>query len=344
MGLLFSSSTALADGGARVVLLGPSERDPTVVRLRRELELLGLEVDFVPDAGAPRRPLADVARERHAPAALAVESSPPAVLLWTEPSRAPDAAPGQEMRLDQGAAEPRMLVLRAVELVRERLLPAPPPTDAGPEAARPAGVAEAPASPTSSTSAATTGPAVVPPAVATSELARARGPSMFAGPAVLASPGGVAATPHVWLGARWAPLARLDLELLAFLPTTAATVTAPEGSMSLRAGALAAGMAVRLTEPASTLFVTAGAGLGVILTAFEGEARAPWQSASGLRAGMLPYLRAGGGYWLVPWLALRADVMTGFALPQPTLSIAGKRVAVFGEPTAVFAAGLEVRP
>jgi hypothetical protein len=114
--------------------------------------------------------------------------------------------------------------------------------------------------------------------------------------------------------------------------------------MTLRVGAVAAGAALRITEPAASLFVTAGAGLGAMVAGFEGQARAPWEPAGGLRASMLPYAHAAAGYWLLPRLALRADVMVGFALPEPVLIIAGQRVATFGEPATLVAAGIEVRP
>src|SRR6185437_7086948 len=171
-----------------------------------------------------------------------------------------------------------------------------------------------------------------------------RGPSMFLGPGVLASPGGVEAMPDVWLGARWGPVSVLDLEILAFLPTMPATVSAREGSMMLRAGAVVAGASARLTDPAARFFATAGAGLGAMLVAFSGQAIPPWQAASGLRGTVLPYLHASAGYWIVPRVAVRADVLTGFALPQPVLTIAGERAAAFGEPAAMFAAAVEVRP
>src|SRR5262249_27772296 len=151
-------------------------------------------------------------------------------------------------------------------------------------------------------------------------------------------------TPHVWLGARWAPLDRVDLELFGLIPTTSASATAPEGSMTLLAGAVSAGAGVRITEPASRLFATAGAGLGALVTTFDGQASSPWKSASGTRWSMLPYVRAGAGYWLLPQIAIRADVMAGFALPEPVLMIAGHQVAYFGEPATVLAAGIEVRP
>ncbi len=149
--------------------------------------------------------------------------------------------------------------------------------------------------------------------------------------------------PDVWLGARWAPASRVDLELLALVPTLAASVSAPEGSMTLRAGGLGAGAAVKLIEPSARVFATAGAGLGVLITAFSGQARAPWLSASGVRGSMLPFVHAGAGYWLAPRVALRADLVTGFALPEPVLTIAGRAVATFGEPLVLLAAGIEVR-
>lgn len=339
--LVLFAAPALADTGARVVLLGRSDRDPIVIRLRRELELLGMEVELVIDAGAARRALADVARERDASAAVAVETSPSAVVLWTHPSQVPGASAGEEIRVDQalaGTPEPRLLVLRAVELLRERLLPAPASPALPDAGADPGRSPEAPAASSSLAAPVSAVPSPVP--VASS----ARVPSLFVGPALLASPGGVDATPHVWLGARSPPLGRVEVELLGFLPTTAASVSAAQGSMSLRVGALGAGAGLGLNDPASRLFVTASAGLGVMLAAFDGQARPPWRSARGLRWAMLPYAHAAAGYWLGSRLALRADVMTGFALPEHVLTIAGRRAAVFGEPAALFAAGLEVRP
>jgi len=114
--------------------------------------------------------------------------------------------------------------------------------------------------------------------------------------------------------------------------------------MMLRAGAVVVGASLRLTDPAARLFATAGAGLGAMLVAFSGQASPPFQAASGLRGTMLPYAHAAAGYWIVPRVAVRADVLVGFALPEPVLTIAGQRAATFGEPAALVAAGVEVRP
>jgi hypothetical protein len=281
------------------------------------------------------------------------------VVFWIDPARHPDAAAGSQTWVDEAAAgssDPRMLVVRAVEILRGHLLPvaaaphplheagaAPPrPVDASSAASAPAAP---PAAPTPAEAGAPADADAPKPPHPRAVLPDGRGPSFFLGPAVLASlPGGVGATPQVWTGARWAPVTRIDLELLAFAPTIPARVSAPEGSSTLRAGALGAGGGLRLLDPASSVFATAGAGLGAMLIAFDGQAQPPWKSAGGVRVTMLPYTHFGAGYWLVPRFALRADVMIGFALPEPVLWIAGHRVAVFGEPAAIFAASVEVRP
>ncbi|APR87555.1 Flagellar hook-length control protein FliK [Minicystis rosea] len=322
--LLVIGSIALADGGTSVVLLGPSADHPLVVRLRRELELVGIEVTLV--IGAEHRDLARTAHDHHAAAAVAVEASPPAVVLWTDPAQHPTSDRGAEIRVESGAGDPQLLALRAVETLRERLLPAPPP-EARASAAPPASAAP------------TTPPPTSPPPLSS----EGRGPSAFVGGAVLASPGGVSVTPHVWLGLRWAPVERVDLELIGFLPTTAATVSASEGSMHLRAGAVGAGATARFGDPRG-LFAAAGAGFGALVSAYGGEAEAPWRAVSGVRASLFPYAHAAAGVWLARHFALRADLLCGFALPQPVLVIANRHLATFGDPTVVIAAGLEVRP
>jgi hypothetical protein len=136
----------------------------------------------------------------------------------------------------------------------------------------------------------------------------------------------------------------MDLEVLALVPTTAVSASAPEGSMTFRAGAVAGGVAAKLVAPPSDLFVDAGAGFGVMLAGFDGQTRPPWISAGGVRATMLPYAHASVGYWVASRIAVRGDLFTGFALPEPVLTIAGQKVAAFGEPLAAFCAGVELRP
>jgi hypothetical protein len=337
MALVAIGSRALARDVARVLVLGPSPDDPTVVRIRQELQILALDVEVAPAPSSPD--LAAAARDHGATAVIVVEPSPPAIVVWIDPARHPDPA-GPEVRIDEDAAtaaDPRIAALRAVELLRERLLPAPPPPPPAPPAdAGPPPEASAPPPP----------PPPPPPRRDQRPPAprETHDPSMFLGAAVLAGPGGVGATPHVWLGARFTPTRPIDLELTAFLPTTAATVASADGSMSVRAGGLSAGVGVRLTDPASRPFALAGLGIGAMIAGFTGQAQAPWKGASGMRPSMIPDVHAAAGYWVASHLAIRADVRAAFALPEPVLLIAGSRVASFGEPAVLVAAGLEVRP
>lgn len=355
---LLLGSMALADSAPRVVLVGPSEKDATVVRIRQELQILGLEVEFVA-ASALHGDLAATARAHGASAAAQVQPRPPAVVIWTDPERFPDVGADPELRVDEvfaGTAEPGLLALSAVELLRGRFLPVSAPASVG----QGAGAAEAspevdaapkvtaptpPATTLSARPAPSPGPHDAPrPAPSGAPPGRARGPSAFVGPALFVSPGGLAATPSVWLGARWAPMGRVDLELVGFAPTTAATVSALEGSVDLRVGVLGAGASVRLVEPTADVFASAGLGLGAFLSLFAGEARRPWLAAQGSRWTALPYARASAGYWFAQHLALRGDVMLGASLPRPVIRIAGREIASYGEPAVFLAVGLEVRP
>lgn len=319
LGWLALAPDALAGGPARVLLVGPSEQDPTVVRLRRELTLIGAEVETAPGEGDRPDPEA-LSRTRQAAAVVVVES-PRAARVW---------AGGAEVRVDEASGDSRLLVLRAVEILRDRLFPDPAAPVAPIAPAAPPAPAARRAEPT------VAAPAPPPP--------RRGRVSAFLGPALLASPGGLSATPHVLLGARWSPADRLELELVSLLPTTAANVTAAEGSVDVREGAVAAGVGARLTPAASAFFLTAAAGAGALISAYAGDARAPYRSASGARGSLLPYAHLAAGYRVTAAVAVRSDLIAGFALPQPMVSIDGRRAASFGEPALAFALALEVEP
>jgi hypothetical protein len=325
---LVAASIALAQGATHVLLIGRSEKDPSVKRIEQELRILGLEVEFLP-ASKSRGSLANNARAQGATAAAEVQTSPPAILLWTDPVRFPDVGGGPELRVDEGSAgtaEPGLLALRAVELLHGRILPVsatPPgsPDGGAPDAAPPD---SAPPKPTAQTPV----------------------PSSFSasvGPAVLMS-SGVDPTFHLWIGARLNLATRVDLELAGAIPTTASVVPGITGTAGARLGTLGLGATFRFTEPTSPLFVTAGLGLGALIAVVSGDALKSSKAALGTSAGALPYLRVGGGYWLVDHVALRGDALLGAALPAPAAQVKGKDVASFGTPTVTLAAAIEVRP
>ncbi len=327
-------SLALARGETHVLLIGRSEKDPSVKRIEQELRILGLEVEFLP-AGKSRGSLADKARARGATAAAEVQTDPPAILLWTDPIRFPDVGGGLDLRIDEGSAgtaEPGLLALRAVELLHGRILPVP--AQAG--APLDGGTADA---------AATTDAGAAPPPEPrpTTEPARLSPFSAFVGPAILTS-SSVDPTLHVWLGARVNLATRIDLELAGAIPTTATAVPGVTGTAGARIRTFGLAANFRFTEPASPLFASAGLGIGALVSVVSGDATKASNAALGTRAGALPYLRAGAGYWIASHVALRGDALLGTTLPAPVIKVKSDDVATFGAPTLIFAAALEVRP
>lgn len=324
-------------GDRHVLVIGPSATHPTVVRVRQELALLGLDVEVAtPPPGAD---LATLAREHGAAAVARVEDAPAEIVVWVDASHSAGAS--QETRVSQslsGSTEPGLLALRAVELLRGRLLPVPVSATA-PSAAPSVSSASAPGAGTAAvSSAAPTAervplPPLHPPRV-----------TLHLGPALVLSPGGVPAAPALRAGGAFRIAGPVELAGLVMIPLAPATVAASEGEIDLRTVAFGAGANVFFTSPASALAVHAGAGLGAAAFFFDGRAVAPWVAASGTRWSALPFLEAGAAYTFTPVLALRADLLAALALPGPVLVIAGREVASFGSPTVFASLALEVHP
>lgn len=341
-----------AAGDLHVLLIGPSATHPTVVRVRQELTLLGLDVEVM--TGGAKLDLATAAREHDASAAARVEDTPPEIVLWVDAAHS--AGTAQESRVSEslaGRAEPGLLALRAVELLRGRLLPvAATPAITGTATVSPDPAPAPTSAPTSASAAATAAPAPSGTGTAPPEgsgaphaaLPRASRGSLHIGPAVAVSPGGAPALPALRLGGAWRFLARLELDALALIPLAAATVTAPEGQIDLRVLAAGTGVNVHFTRPESALALHAGGGIGIATFFFEGRATAPWISASGTHAAAMPFIEAGAGYRFTPVIGLRADVLAALARPEPVLVIAGREVASFGSPLVLASIALEIHP
>lgn len=334
----------------RVLLIGPSNDDPTVARVRQELTLLGLEVAVV--APAPGTDLADLARSHGAAAAARVEASPPEIVLWVD--EAHSAGLPQESRVSESVksgADPGLLALRAIELLRGRLVPVP----ASPSAAASSAAAPEPPSPVVSSSAAPSGTVAAAPPTARPPAPRAprapaqeeRSPSRFGvhvGPAIAASPGGVPVSPSLRAGVAWRLVGPIEVGGVVMIPLAGGTVAAAEGQMDLRVIAIGAGASARWVDPLPRLSLHAGLGAGVAGFLFEGRAVPPWVAASGDRWSALPFVEAGASYRFTPVFAVRADVLAALALPQPVLVIAGREVGSFGAPAVFTSIAVEVHP
>lgn len=334
---LFAVTIGIASD-LRVLLIGPSATHATVVRVKQELTLLGLDVEV--EIGSARTDLATAARQHDAAAVARVEDAPPEIVLWVDAAHSGGTA--QETRVSEsiaGQAEPGLLALRAVELLRGRLLPVPAaiPDDATPTAAP--GVTAAPTA-IPSASARPEGSAAPRPSL---PLRPSRG-SLHLGPAILASPGGVPVSPVLRLGGGWRVASPIEIDGLAMIPLTGATVSGRAGEIDLRVLAIGAGASVHFLGAASPLSLHAGAGVGLVGLFYEGRATAPRVGASGSRWTALPYLEAGAGYRFTPLLGLRADVLAGIARPEPLLRVDGEPVASFGTPLFLASIALEVHP
>jgi hypothetical protein len=360
---IVAGSLVLADG-PRVIIIGPSPKHPTVVRVRDELQVLGLEVEVV-TSGTGALDLSAIARQRNAAAVARVEDWPPEVIVWVDPARQPGgAATSSEIRVSEslsGPVEPGLLALRAIELLRGKLIPVPfaqsidggdvgdaealtdagalpedAPTDAGEDAT--ADASSLPARPAPSSSAIRPRPA---------PRAQPEPDSHFSGylaGSALLSPGGVPVMAQMRLGAGWSPHPRLGVEGLVFLPVAPATISTPEGTIELRAISFGVGPIARLTDPTADLSATATVGMGAMLLLFEGSAPPPFISMEGSRWTAIPYAGAGLSYRIHPRLALRADAIAAIALPEPVVRAAMREVASMGRPALLFSFGIEVRP
>lgn len=322
--ILLAGSLVLADR-PRVVIVGPSASHPIVTRVRDELTLLGFDVHVEIDLETSD--LASIAQRANARAAARIGAAPPMIDLWVAAGASPDVESLRE------PADGALLALRAVELLRAKLLPVPPiegspDASAAPPTARPA--------------------ASAPPIAATAiSPAKPRAPRPFnisAGPALMLSPGGVPAAVHVRVGAEWDPSPRVGLETMVFVPTAPSTVTAAEGAIDLRVLEFGGGIRGNLLDPGSDLGLALGLGLSAVLLAFEGRALPPWAADSGHRWAASPYGSISATYRFHPRVALRLDLVASLVRPEPVLRIAGRDVASFGQPAVFSSLGVEVRP
>ncbi|MEZ4301664.1 MAG: hypothetical protein R3B70_42410 [Polyangiaceae bacterium] len=354
LALVLACAALLAGGqlradGLRVLLIGPSASDPTVTRVRQELSLLGLEVDVI--APAPPDSLADLAHAHGAAAVARVDTSPPEILLWVDEAHSAGTPQGSRVSESMsGAADPALLALRAVELLRGRLLPVPdgpplPTSTADNPSLPPTATSTLPSPPPTAT--ATLAPTATATLAPTSTAALPTSPRRFhvhAGPALAASPGGVPPMAAVRLGASFTIGGPVEVGALLMLPLSAGTVAAPEGEMDLRVFSIAATAAARFSPPVPHLSLLAGAGLGAAGFLFEGHALAPYEGTSADRWTALPFVEVGAAYRFTPLLALRADLLAAFAAPRPVLVIANREVADYGLPALLFSISLEVSP
>jgi len=337
----------MADESARVLIVAPSLRDTTAIRLRDELAVLGFDVVLV-QADSAATNLSEAAHAAGASAVARVESWPPEILLWVG-----DRATTSDETLHvseslQGKVESELLALRAVELLRGRLLPvpvasssasAPAPSAEPPVPSAPLVVAAPAPAPSASVVPEKPRPKPIRPPVRREKL------SVFAGPAMFASPGGLSPAVHLAFAARFPLVHSLSAETWGMLPLTSGTVKSADGEMALRLFFLGAGLAERVTALDNPFVLSIGAGIGPMLLSFDGQSsNAAYSAVSNAKWAGFAYGRLGLGIRVHPMFRLRFDGLVGPVFPEPVLRIVGREVAHLGRPAVFLTLGAEMTP
>ncbi|MCC6217153.1 MAG: hypothetical protein IT376_20005 [Polyangiaceae bacterium] len=324
-----------------------------VGRLRAELEHLGFRVTIGPTA---RAPLEDQARAAGVDAALRVTPDRRGVEVWAVNTES-RASALREVVLPAGEADPGVVAVRAVELVRAAFLeldvelPAPdraePRDDAGAD-----DDGERPSPPLAASAAPDAAPVVPVPATrsaapgAEGRAAPARRveraepvAALGAGPAVVVSGGGVPPAGQLALAGRLRLGDHAALGAVLGYAIVGGTLRGSEGSAEPRAHVAGLDLAYR-GALGGRWVLRAGVGAAGLWLQVRGAAVAPYESRAAATLVALPYGVAGVEAW--PWasLGIAADVRAGVPVPDPDVHFADRVVATWGAPVVVAGVAL----
>lgn len=312
------SARAQAPSKTVVMVVAPSAL-PLALRLRQEIESLGLAVKWLPSERAQLPSL-----EQEATSAGAVASIRIAPMGGSDVDMSIfDRATGKTVSwklvaassTDPAAGE--LIATRSVELLRASLLQM---------AARP----ESP-------------PAPPRPSAAPAELARERPENLalWLGPAVLSStdfrPG-----VHVVSGLTWMPFTRLGLSASALVPVLPQQLSRPEGSVELYGSFYRLGGVLEATGPQApvSLRLTAAAGVGRL--ELGGQASPNYRGVTEGRWVACPSLGVTARFALASHLRLFVDGNGSIAFPKTVIRVAGREATEWGRPVLGAALGLEL--
>jgi hypothetical protein len=315
---------------ARVLVVGPADA-PATALVRDELRAIGLVV-VGPERHAPSVSLEELAEWRAADAVVRVSGDQEEMDVWVRDVGRPAfevTVRSSETRAPNSA---RLLALRAVELVRGRLVEVVSTTVGAPEPGK-NDVERAPRRPS---------PQPVRPPPAPEALEGHHRASLLIAPTLAWSPGGVPLMGHVLLEAGWWLAPRFELAVCGVLPISAASMDARGGSIAVRTLMLGAGVRVELLPTDHVLSIGLRAGVGALRGSYERTAPNPvFSGIDESEWSLLPWLGSGLGWRISPAVLLRADALLGLALPELTIDDGVTQTARFGRPAAFLALGFE---
>lgn len=305
-----------------VMVVDPSAL-PLALRLRQEIESLGLFVKWLPAERARLPSLEQEAATAGAVASIRIAPMGGNDVDMTIFDRATGKTVSWKLvaasTADSAASE--LIATRSVELLRASLLEmagraAPAPT--------PSPKAEPPATPGA------------PPAQGGAESW-----SLLVGPSVLYSTD-FSTGVHVLSALTWMPFARAGLSASVLSPVLPARLVRAEGVVELYGSFYRLGAVLEVTGSKSvvSLRLTAAAGLGRLQ--LRGAASPDYLSATETRLVACPSLGVTARLALAPHLRLFADVTGSAAFPKTVIRLAGREATEWGRPALSAALGLEL--
>jgi hypothetical protein len=319
-------ATSLVAGAARAattpriaVVHELSADERAVGRLRAELSTLGFEVvdvTLAPNEGATA--LDDAARRVNAFAAIHVVPSQGGVEVWIA-----DSSTGKTLRRELviGPGDPfdDVVALRAAEILRARL-------------------AELGLAPKRSEAKQAFDTTPSPPKA----KSEARSFFLELGPGAALSPGGLEATVHGFVGVRWRTWTTVGFDVFVAFPITAATISEPEGSASVRPSLGGIDIAAWFFDATAAWQATAGAGISLANLAIEADPVPPLLGRSERSTMAMPFGRLSLARAIGPRFRVGLDAFLGVTLSRAVIRFDDREVAHWGQPLFLSAVSLGV--
>jgi hypothetical protein len=312
---------SLADSSiSRVLLIDPGS-EPLTVRLREEIESLGLEV-MVVEEGASAEPLELRARLADAVAAIRITQRGSGSVDMTILDRATGKTVSRHLPIAMGTdpASSELVATRTVELLRASLmeLEAPHPSR-GDAAVTPALRALA-------------APVTEP---------RSSGVAVAAGPALVTSQG-LGVSLDIWVAVLLRTPSGFGAMAGIVAPGTGGGFESAEGQVNAVAWRYRLAAVFEGPQLSGALSPRFEAGATLIALTTRGVASAPFRGVEQHSILWGPWVSAGIRCELVPRLSLLAAAELALLFPETVIRSDGREVATFGRPLVAANTGLEI--
>ena len=324
-GCLLSALLIGASGASeplRVLLVIDQSDDPFAERIRAELANLGLQVITAETwrTGEPVVALDAATRVAQAAAGIRMIHSRKGVEIWMA-----DQPTGRsllrQLIVDERAGEPNqgLVALQTAELLRTSLLAPPPPRSKPPEPA-PAPASSPPPAPAAAVVVA--GPAPAPGARAGVQMAFG----------ALFSPNAGDAAVQTWLSLYRFLTDQWALALDVSAPVRNASLSGPEGSARISTFLAGAALFTSYEDRKNGVYVSGGAGAGVLRIEADGTAVQPFLSQDRSIVTGAVYARGDAGLEAASWLRFGVRGVVGATTSKVAVRFAGNEAGSWGRP------------